>query len=154
MENNAIAVRPANDGDIPAMAHLMNELGYPTSTGDMLMRYRRIAGNPLYGTLVAEMGGHVVGMAGMLVGQYYEKNAAYIRIAVFVIDSPYRNQGIGKCLLQCAEEWAKEKGAGVIVLNSGNRPERENAHQFYRKQGYQVQSTGFVKEIAETRSVR
>lgn len=84
-------------------------------------------------------------MIGMILGFPYEKNDNYVRIVALVVDSIYRKQGIGENLIEKAEEWAKEQGANGIVLNSGNRRERIDAHQFYLKRGFEGKSTGFVK---------
>jgi len=46
-----------------------------------------------------------------------------------------------------AEHWAKNQGAIAIGFNSGNRIERQQAHQFYLQRGYKERSIGFVKEI-------
>lgn len=59
-----LKIRTAHHKDIPALAYLMEELGYPTSVEDMKQRYDRIASNPNYHTLVAEIEGEVVGMVG------------------------------------------------------------------------------------------
>ncbi|MEC1153960.1 GNAT family N-acetyltransferase [Cytobacillus horneckiae] len=44
----------------------------------------------------------------------YELYGLYVRIVVLVVDSNYRNKGIGKQLLEEAESWAKEIGATGI----------------------------------------
>ncbi|ALP36068.1 hypothetical protein ASL14_07690 [Paenibacillus sp. IHB B 3084] len=142
-----LKIRTAREEDIPALAYLMEELGYPTSVEEMKLRYDRIASNPNYHTLVAELEGEVVGMVGLHSDIFYERNEDYARIVVFVMDSKHRNKGIGKALNQEAEAWAKENGLVAIALNSGNRSERQDAHQFYRRLGYEATSTGFVKLI-------
>ncbi|MHB0882403.1 GNAT family N-acetyltransferase [Paenibacillus sp. SEL1] len=140
-------IRTAHHEDIPALAYLMEELGYPTTVEDMKMRYDRIASDPNYHTLVAEDEGEVVGMVGLHADIFYERNEKYARIVVFVMDSKHRNKGIGKALNEEAEAWAKENGVVAIALNSGNRSERQDAHHFYRRLGYEATSTGFVKRI-------
>ena len=142
-----LIIRQANYADIPALARLMGELGYPTASNEMRLRYERIKANDYCETLVAEVDGCVVGMVGMILGQHYEKNGSYLRIVSLVIDTGYRNYGIGKRLLQQAESWARDKGASVVILNSGNRPERETAHRFYRQQGYVDKGIGFYKDL-------
>ncbi|MCM3180665.1 GNAT family N-acetyltransferase [Cytobacillus horneckiae] len=66
----------------------------------------------------------------------YELDGLYVRIVVLVVDSNYRNKGIGKQLFEEAESWAKEIGATGIGLNCGNRPVRISAHKFYENDGY------------------
>ena len=50
------------------------------------------------------------------------------------VDNDYKRMGIGSALLKQGEMWAKENGAIGIRLCSG--VERENAHKFYKSQGY------------------
>ena len=50
------------------------------------------------------------------------------------VDDDYKRMGIGTALLSQGEIWAKENGAIGIRLCSG--VERENAHKFYKSQGY------------------
>ncbi|MGE7843025.1 GNAT family N-acetyltransferase [Lysinibacillus sp. NPDC093712] len=65
----------------------------------------------------------------------------------FVVDHHYRRKGIGQKLLEAIEYWAVEQGASVIALNSGHREERNASHQFYRQQGFEGKSTGFIKQL-------
>jgi GNAT superfamily N-acetyltransferase len=97
--------------------------------------------------LVAEYNEDVVGMIGLCSGYFYEKNGLYVRIVALVVESKYRNMGIGKKLMEEAENWARKQGAISIGFNSGNREERKNAHQFYLQMGYQEKSKGFVKKL-------
>jgi GNAT superfamily N-acetyltransferase len=146
MRNNCI-IRPAVEDDIPALAILMNELGYTTSTEDMRMRYAALTAHADYATWVAVIEEQVIGMIGLIRQLYYEKNGICIRIGALVINSHYRKKGIGKLLMQKAEEWATETGASQVLLNSGNREERKDAHAFYQHLGFEPKTTGFVKTI-------
>src|SRR5699024_9134846 len=126
----------------------MGELGYPTTTAEMEFRFSKISSNSLYNTQIAEKNGVIVGMIGMLLGFHYEKNENYVRIVALVVDSEYRKQGIGERLIEKAEEWAKEQGANKIVLNSGNRSERDDAQDFYTRRGFEGSATGFDKVLS------
>ncbi len=57
------------------------------------------------------------------------KNVMGIAVA-----SSCKRQGIGKALLSCVEDWAKNTGADGVRLNSGSK--RTAAHDFYRNCGY------------------
>lgn len=110
-------------------------------------RFKNIGTNLLYNTQVAEVNGNIAGTIGMNLGYHYEKNGNYIRIVALVVDQNYRRQGIGERLIQTAEEWAREKGATKLVLNSGNRDERSDAQQFYKDRGFEGKATGFYKDL-------
>lgn len=140
-------IRKATINDIPEMVSLMEQLGYPTSVEKLALRFNAIEANPNYHTLVAELDGKVVGMAGLCTSLFYEYDGFYVRIVAFVVDSNCRRKGIGKKLIQEAERWAREQGAITIILNSGNREERKGAHQFYLSMGYAAKSVGFSKRL-------
>ncbi|MFT4413668.1 GNAT family N-acetyltransferase [Fredinandcohnia humi] len=140
-------IRKAEMKDVDRLAELMTQLGYPTSVEQMKQRFANMESNSDYHTLVALYDGNVVGVLGLLKGYYYELDGSYARIVAFVVDSTYRNKGIGKRLLNEAENWARRVGATGIGLNSGDRPERRDAHAFYRKMGYEDKSIGFAKGL-------
>jgi len=143
-----VLIRKAVQEDVSQLSVLMGELGYPTTTDEMEHRFSKINSNSLYNTQVAEKDGVIVGMIGMLLGFHYEKNENYVRIVALVVDSKYRKQGFGEKLIEKAEEWAKKKGANRIVLNSGNRSERNDAHHFYIRRGFEGKATGFYKGLS------
>jgi len=110
--------------------------------------FNNIQSNPDYHTIVASYDGKIVGLVGLVKGYYYEMDGLYIRIVAFVVDSNYRSKGIGKKLLGEAESIARRWGTMGIGINSGNRPERFNAHKFYKKMGYVEKSIGFAKSLS------
>lgn len=140
-------IRKAILNDVPEIVPLMQQLGYPTTVEQFNHRFNAIAENPCYHTLVVELDGKIIGMAGLCTGLFYEYDGTYVRIVTFVVDTNYRRKGIGKKLLQEAESWAKKQGAIGISLNSGNRSERKDAHQFYISMGYEAKSLGFSKSL-------
>lgn len=146
-ENNCI-IRQATEADVPALALLMNELGYPTTETEMQTRYETFSSHADYTTWVAVYNNQVVGMIGLLRSFYFEKNGIYVRVGALVVNKEYRKMGLGKALLQKSIDWAIELGAQQVLLNSGNREERRNAHAFYQNQGFEPKTTGFVKTIS------
>jgi N-acetylglutamate synthase-like GNAT family acetyltransferase len=60
-----LIVREASRDDFENLAHLVTELGYPSSTEDMGRRFEGISADPSYATLVAEGEGKVLGMVGL-----------------------------------------------------------------------------------------
>jgi len=55
-----VEIREADSRDVETLARLMGQLGYPTTPEAMARRFREIAGDPSYATLVAELGGRVI----------------------------------------------------------------------------------------------
>ncbi len=70
-----------------------------------------------------------------------------MRLLAFVINSNYREEGYGTLLLKESEILATQLGCKAITLNSGNREERDNAHSFYKNNGFENKSSGFSKSI-------
>jgi GNAT superfamily N-acetyltransferase len=142
-----IQIRDAFEEDSSALSSLVTELGYPTTPEQMEVRLRSITEQPGHKTLIAEVGGTIVGMVGACIGYYYEHDGTYLRVLAMVTSATIRNKGIATALLTAVEEWGKEQGASSVFLNSGNRKEREAAHAFYLKRGFDAKSTGFVKKL-------
>jgi predicted N-acetyltransferase YhbS len=109
-EHNCI-IRQATEADVPALALLMNELGYPTTETEMQTRYEAFSSHADYKTWVAEYNNQVVGMIGLLRNIYFEKNGIYVRVGALVVNKEYRKMGLGKALLQKSIDWAIELGA-------------------------------------------
>lgn len=97
--------------------------------------------------LVLEEERILLGCVGLFQAQAFEHDTNYVRIVAFVVNATYRRRGIGRRLIRAAEDWAKARGATAVLLNSGNRPEREAAHHFYQAMGYGVTSTSYSKSL-------
>ncbi len=147
MQNKKLIIREAESSDSFALAELMNELGYDTTADEMKIRFEHIQTRQDYKTFVAIIDTQILGMIGFTKNYSYEQNGIYVRVAALVAGSEFRQTGIGKKLMEAAENWAREIGADKILLNCGNREERTIARAFYQKIGYQIKSSGFVKKL-------
>jgi GNAT superfamily N-acetyltransferase len=82
--------------------------------------------------LVADRRGELLGFATA----YLELNSVRFGLRCWLEDlavSPeHRSQGIGKALLDAAKEWARERGATHLELDSGEA--RKGAHRFYERE--------------------
>jgi GNAT superfamily N-acetyltransferase len=145
--DQSVHIRPATADDSVELAALMEDLGYPGAVSDIETRYERLWHNPDYQTYLAICDGETVGMIGLNRIYRFEHNEAAVRIGALVVRQGFRNRGIGAKLMLKAEEWAGQKGADMLYLNSGNREERVDAHRFYQDLGFEPYSTGFKKRI-------
>ena len=143
----SISIRPAQQSDLNSLTELVNELGYKTSNDEMEVRFDNIRNHEEYKLLVAVVDQQVAGMISLLKHYLPERNGACLRITALITKSQFRKKGIAQRLIEAAENWATEIKAGTILLNCGNREERKEAHLFYRKNGYIIKSSGYVKEI-------
>jgi GNAT superfamily N-acetyltransferase len=82
--------------------------------------------------LVAEHRGELLGFASA----YLDLNSVRFGRRCWVEDlavSPeHRSQGVGKALLEAAKDWARERGATHLELDSGEA--RTDAHRFYERE--------------------
>lgn len=139
-------IRIARPADSIAIAEITAEgLGYDC-TPEMIAQNIAALDSSHARLFVAEVDGEVV---GFVEPQVYE--AVYfpslVNILGLAVRESHRGMGIGKALMEAAENWAKESGATGVRLNSG--ADRTNAHAFYRNIGYEVkkQQIRFLKEF-------
>jgi len=87
-----------------------------------------------HAVFVAELGGHdIVGWIHMMPRQLlYSPRLA--EIGGLVVDAEHRRKGVGRALIDAAEEWAEEQGYSRIVVRSN--AVRKEAHDFYPSLGY------------------
>jgi GNAT superfamily N-acetyltransferase len=82
--------------------------------------------------LVAEHRGELLGFATA----YLDLNSVRFGLRCWVEDlavSPeHRSQGVGRALLDAAKQWARERGATHLELDSGEA--RSDAHRFYERE--------------------
>ena len=126
---------------------LYEDLGYPTITEDLVNRLKKIYSHEDYYLLLLIKDDVIIGLSGMCKMLFYEKNGEYMRLLAFVINSNYREKGYGTLLLKESEILATQLGCKAITLNSGNREERDNAHSFYKSNGFVNRSSGFSKKL-------
>ncbi|WP_172369162.1 GNAT family N-acetyltransferase [Sporosarcina jiandibaonis] len=141
-------IRNAIETDLVDITNLMAELGYETNISEMKNRLSKLTNNPDYHTIVTELDNEVVGMLGLHIGLAYEFSGCYGRIVCLVVNKQYRKNGIGKKLIDRAKEIISERNGNTLVLNSGNRKNREDAHKFYLDNGFSAKSTGFVMKFS------
>ena len=104
MNDNTTIIRLATAKDVPALAELMNILGYPTTVAEMQQRFELLQSNADYLTWVAVCNNQVAGMIGLVRNIYFEKNGWYIRVGALVVNNTFRKLGLGKALLQKATD--------------------------------------------------
>ncbi|MDW4163910.1 GNAT family N-acetyltransferase [Staphylococcus saprophyticus] len=145
-----IKVRLFEEHDLNKINELLvlyEDLGYPTIAKDLVNRLNNIYNHQDYYLLLLVKDDVIIGLSGMCKMLFYEKNGEYMRILAFVINSNYRGKGYGTLLLKESETLANLLGCKAITLNSGNRIDRDNAHSFYKSNGFEKKSSGFSKNL-------
>ncbi|MFG6149795.1 GNAT family N-acetyltransferase [Halobacillus sp. B23F22_1] len=140
-------IREAKLRDSAQLADLMGTLGYPADCQSMRKRLTNIFADSHYQTYVFEEDGELMGMIGMMHSMAYHTGDTHVRVIAFVVEGAAQGKGIGRLLMNQTEEWAKQKEAARITLNSGNRLERNKAHSVYEHLGFEGKATGYYKNI-------
>ncbi len=134
-----LLVRLMKAEDAESGARLAGQLGYPSSTAEFMNRWNGLgAGHAVF---VAE---EAWGMLGWI---HVHENRTLcseprVEIGGLIVDRESRGEGIGKRLIERGEKWARERGLELMRLTSNIK--REEAHEFYRKLGYESSKTSHV----------
>jgi GNAT superfamily N-acetyltransferase len=118
--------------------------GSRISDSDVINRLDFINNSSIDSLYVYVLNDSVIGLLGFRIRENIEENSRYGEISALVVDSDYRKQGIGKQLLEFAEQLANDLNCKGTWLVSGFGRE-EKAHQFYKSHGYVSTGYRFVK---------
>lgn len=93
---------------------------------------------------IAELGDVVVGFVAVWVEEYLEIDKEELYVSDLVVRSQYRGAGVGKQLMERAEQYARELDLSRISLSvlKGNAL----AYDFYRHCGYSDDAIAMVKK--------
>ncbi len=143
-------MREAVAADVPALAALAGELGYPSSEGEVGERLRRLlAHSDLHAVFVAEgeAAGEAAGWIHVFAAHRLESEP-FAEIGGLVVGAASRGGGLGEALVGRAEAWARERGLAHLRVRSN--VVRERAHRFYERLGFERLKSQVVlaKELA------
>jgi PhnO protein len=128
-----ISIRTVRISDADAVAGLTEQLGYDVAPPVVRERLARILERTDQRFFIAEDAGGPVGWLHAVVAEFVEADP-FVVIAGLVVDRTCRGQGIGRMLVQHAEQWAREKHCSIVRLWSSAG--RVSAHRFYEHLGY------------------
>lgn len=127
------------------MAQLISQLtGHTVTEADMLDRLQYVEGTPGEALYVCCEGERVVGLYGFRIRQNLDDVSCYGEVSVIVVDQTAKRRGVGKRMMEHAEQQAVEQGCKGTWLVSGMGRVNE-AHSFYQELGYEVTGYRFVK---------
>jgi GNAT superfamily N-acetyltransferase len=139
LRQSSYAVRMAQPRDSERIAELAGQLGYPCTGKEVRERLSQMQDANQYAVLVAELPtGQIAGWIGLYVFRAVELETV-AEISGLIVDENIRSCGIGKMLLDAADEWARRVGCRVISVRSNVK--RDRAHQFYTNNGYEPVKT-------------
>ena len=145
-----LVLRAPQAVDAGAIASLLGQLGYPATARDIPDRLAAFGAGPASAAWVAELDGAVVGLATAHVIRSLHKTDVVAMLTMLVVEEHARGKGVGRAMVQSAEAWAVAHGASAISLTSALR--RTDAHDFYKRLGYEHTGVRLAKVLTPTRS--
>ena len=138
-------LRDAKPADSARLAQMIwDDLGHDISEQQVrknLAALRKVGETPIVVTLEKE----VVGMIGLHRMVTIHRPAPVGRIPILVVAKEAQGHGLGRMLVDAAEQWCRQKGCQIIEVTSNDR--RAAAHAFYRHMGYERTSIRFFKKL-------
>jgi ribosomal protein S18 acetylase RimI-like enzyme len=160
----AVTIRPATSQDADGITHVYLESAdfhagldaerfYIPERAAIVARYREgpqhrahADGSSL--TLVAELGGEIVGFVDlglMRSPDPMHREMLYCHIVELAVSRHHQSQGIGALLLRAAEDWGREQGAELALLEYLTANKR--ATLFYERLGYRPAAVAAIKRL-------
>ena len=137
-------IRDAKPADARRLVELIHFLGHvidEKSVRRNLTALKKTGETPL----VATLGKEVVGLCGLAAQVMIHREAPIGRISPLVVDEKAQGHGIGRMLVEAAEQWCRERDCKLVEVTSNDR--RTAAHAFYRHMGYERTSLRFAKKL-------
>jgi GNAT superfamily N-acetyltransferase len=137
-------IRDAKPSDAGRLVELIHELGHEIDEMGVrknLAALKKTGETPL----VASVGKKVVGMCGIGRRVVIHRPAPLGRITALVVTKDAQGHGIGRLLVDAAENWMRKEGCQLVEVTSNDR--RTEAHAFYRHLGYERSSIRFFKKL-------
>ena len=95
--------------------------------------------------LIAEHRGDLLGLCTAYLDMNSVRFGPRCWVEDLAVSPEHRSQGVGKDLLDAAKDWARDRGASHLELDSGNA--RADAHRFYERENPSWTSRCFAWEL-------
>jgi GNAT superfamily N-acetyltransferase len=133
-------IRAMTSEDLPAVARLSGELGYPLDTAAAKQHWEALSPEK-HGLYVAEDDGRVVGWIHVSANESLT-DAPKTVIDALIVDESVRSRGIGGLLVAQGEAWAARRGHRTLRVRT--RITRDRAHHFYKRCGFVLDKTQHI----------
>lgn len=132
-QSAAVKIRRAKKNDVPRLAELAGELGYPTTLPEMKSRLAEVSRVAEHAVFVAEASGQVMGWVHVSVLHLLDVRRR-AEIHGLIVSEQTRSRGAGALLMRAAETWSRKKKC--VDMSVRSNVIRERAHKFYEREGY------------------
>ena len=139
-----IEIRAARAEDAEQLVDLIALLEHRVDTAGIAKRMAALAigGIP---QLVATDGVKIIGLCGLHLMTAIHRDAPVGRITILVVREDARGRGIGRRLINAAEELMRARGCAILEVTSNRK--LEQAHEFYEALGYDLTSYRFARAL-------
>ena len=135
MSDFLVTVRPARQGDAPALVQLFEQLGYSTDEPTLRAQLEHFGRGGAF-ALVAELSTHALaGIATVAVHPRLYSRTPSAQLTALVTDRAARRHGVGRALTRAAAEIAREAGCEKLYVRTNRR--RQESPPFYRSLGFE-----------------
>ena len=140
-----IEIRACTPEDSAAVSTLLDELGYTVSirqATEQVTELGKTGADPIF---LALADGKILGLLALHLSRMLQYPSPIVRVTALVVDRRARRRGVGKLLMQHAEQVGSAAGCEFVELTSAM--DRAEAHAFYRNIGYEPNSLRFRKPL-------
>ena len=135
MSDFLVTVRPARQGDAPALVQLFEQLGYSTDEPTLRAQLEHFGRGGAF-ALVAELSTHALaGIATVAVHPRLYSRTPSAQLTALVTDRAARRHGVGRALTRAAADIAREAGCEKLYVRTNRR--RQESPPFYRSLGFE-----------------
>ena len=136
------SIRRAGQPDVAELARLISPLGCPVGPDDVASVWEAFTAEGNF-VLVVDGGDSLLGAITLHSMIVLHRAQPVGRITSLVVDPSVRGRGLGRALMEAAENALAEMGCGQVEVTSHVR--RVEAHDFYRHMAYEQTSYRFAK---------
>ncbi|MBN2076012.1 MAG: GNAT family N-acetyltransferase [Dehalococcoidales bacterium] len=140
-----LSMRKAEAGDIDTLCELMTKLaGHTISEEGMLNRLEHVEKSDIDYLFVCEEDGNILGLLGLRIRVNLEEVSKFGEISAIVVRPESRKKGVGRYMMDYADNLSRDLGCKGMWLVSGFGREEE-AHKFYERLGYEINGYRFIR---------
>ncbi len=136
-------VREADQGDLGAIAAVIQELGFEIGP-DLLAANLGALAEQRLGPLVADAG-RVIGCVTYCIMPVLHRPTPVGRISMLVVTRSWRGRGVGRALVEAAIEQLRDRGCRLCEVTSNAA--LVDAHSFYERLGFERTSIRLARSI-------
>ena len=138
-------IRQGRSADSPSIQKLLEQLGYPQQGDQVIDAIESYFADGYY-LLVVEIDNTIVGFSSLHWFDMFHMRGKMGRITAICVHDELRSKGIGQKLLMASEDFLKAKGCVKVEVTTNLM--RTLTHEFYAKNGYEINSKRFIKKLA------